>query len=914
MKKCIEIFCAFVFLAFSQSAFSAEKPESDLTVNQNTTESPEGDAQMETEQKNIINFVEKDAEENIEKVKVTGSRIKRINLEGPNPVTIFTKEDLDNSGYLSVSEFLENTSLSNFGDPLIHDRSTLTLVNGKRLVYDGVVDLIPTSAIERIEILRDGASALYGSDVVGGVINIITKKAISSPEISLKAAPSLYPFYKGGSQAEASAVYGKAFDKGHFVSTLQFQYNEGIKARDRKKWINDTFLNTSPYPSFRTKNGAIVDPKCPEDLQVKQGSDIVACKHNFIPYAYISQNTTYFSSYNYAEYKWMNEISLYTQWFGFWQGSTKMDQPIIDSKRGLSLPNEHKMSMGSGSEGTLLYIFDDVYRDESSNNIFLDGLVGAKGYISKTWDFDLSLKWSNIWTNNIYANHPYKADLEKIIVSGLYDPFDPSKRDFSSVRLHDSVYKDNDTRFFTSLDFSGETGFWGIDMAVGAQAYYNKYRNHADPKVIKGEIYALAAAETKDLPSRTLVAAYVEGIKNFSDVLEIQAAGRLDRYSDFGWTANPKLAVRFQPFSQFFVRSSVGSSFEAPALSDLYTPETTGYITIYDELACYNELRDNKHFDPIYNSNIGEGFESKESKDKLIKDFLIEQSDVVENKKLSKAGKTAFKSLANKLGDQNYCRFQSFPGTFKGNKNLKETKALTASLGFHWEVSEDHSLTVDYWWNSLSGTPIDSLHGNKKAIDAELKYGKKYVEKQGVQYERDNTQAYNPIKNPVSSLINIGGKQLSGVDVRWESDFSNWNLASGNFYFKDEFSNVIKAGVETFPGMGYVNNLGKFGLPKWRNFATFGWQSPKHNISLLLKSVAGVKKTYNEFETLPMSHILDMFYQYNMDMKTSFKLGWYNLLFSDPVIDDSRKQGLKFDRSFFDIIGPHFFVEMRRVL
>ena len=63
-------------------------------------------------------------------------------------------------------------------------------------------------------------------------------------------------------------------------------------------------------------------------------------------------------------------------------------------------------------------------------------------------------------------------------------------------------------------------------------------------------------------------------------------------------------------------------------------------------------------------------------------------------------------ALTNKLGNQNYCQSQDFKGKEKGNKNLKETKALTASLGFHWELNEDHSLTADYWFNSLSGCPI----------------------------------------------------------------------------------------------------------------------------------------------------------------------------------------------------------------
>ncbi|MCY4321669.1 MAG: hypothetical protein OXC37_04635, partial [Bdellovibrionaceae bacterium] len=109
-----------------------------------------------------------------------------------------------------------------------------------------------------------------------------------------------------------------------------------------------------------------------------------------------------------------------------------------------------------------------------------------------------------------------------------------------------------------------------------------------------------------------------------------------------------------------------------------------------------------------------------------------------------------------------------------------------------------------------------------------------------------------------------------------------------------------------------VNNLGKFGLHKWRNFATIGWKNKKHNISLLLKSVASVKKTYDEFENLPTSHLLDAFYQYYKNEKTAFKFGFYNILFLEPTIDDSRKQGSNFDSSFYNLRGPHIFIELRQ--
>ena len=830
----------------------------------------------------------------VEKIKVTGSRIKRIDMEGPSPITIFSKEDLDNSGYFSVSEFLTNTSLSNFGETLIHNRSTLILVNGTRLVYNNVTDLIPQSAIERIEVLRDGASALYGSDVVGGVINIITKKDLDQLEFTIKLAPA----YSGASRMDSSFVVGKSFSKWHFISAFQLQYDQGLKREQRKDWYNSYYLPYSPHASFKTEQGVIISDSCPQKLKKKNG-----CDHDLVPYGYLIPNSFLFSNYNYLEYDITSELSFYSQWMGIGMRKKQLKQPILDD---LELPANHKMSQGVGSPGTLQYLFQDSWRDTFLSHYFLDGLIGLKGYLSKTWDFDFSLKWSNIWSYTNYKNHFYKDDITKAIVSGAYDPFNSKVRDFSSVRLYDAVYKDHDGRWFSSLDFSGEA-FWDIGLAFGLQAYYNRYKNTPDPKVKAGEIFALSAVDTGVL-TRNVVAGYVEAVKVFSKMWELQVAGRVDRYSDFGWTFNPKLALRFQAQENFLARASIGTSFEAPNLSDLYVPESTGYIPIYDTVACYNELKQNKHFEEINQSLSNK---KEKEKDHLIREFLIEQSSVVENKELSSEIKSAFQNLADKLGEQANCRRQYFQGTTKGNKNLKETEAITASLGFLWQISEDHSLTVDYWFNHLSGSPLGSF-ASKKTIDAELRHGKDYVQKRGGQYERDNQDPYNKIKNPIASTINIGGKRLSGLDISWESDFPHFRLAGGHFYFEDDLSAVLTSGVETFPGMGYVNNLGKFSLPKWRNFATLGWKNQRHDFSLLLKSTASVKKAYNEFDSLPASHLLDVFYQYYMSEKTAFKFGFYNALFLDPVKDDSIKQGLKFDSNFYNLRTPHFFVELRQ--
>ena len=149
------------------------------------------------------------SEESVERIQVTGSHIKRIDIEGPSPVQILDRSDLDRSGYNSVADVLRDTTANSFGSlreasgsnasNVAHvnlrglgSSSTLVLLNGQRLPSNAVtgsvdLNLIPMAAVERIEVLKDGASALYGSDALGGVVNIITRKDFSGTEASIES-------------------------------------------------------------------------------------------------------------------------------------------------------------------------------------------------------------------------------------------------------------------------------------------------------------------------------------------------------------------------------------------------------------------------------------------------------------------------------------------------------------------------------------------------------------------------------------------------------------------------------------------------------------------------------------------------------------------------------------------------------
>ena len=171
-------------------------------------------------------------EASFEKISVTGSRIKRIDVESASPVTIIGREDLEISGLTDIGDFLQSipsmsgspigttTNNGGNGSVLIDLRGlgtarTLTLVNGKRVVDGGDFQAIPAAMIEQVEILKDGASAVYGADAVAGVVNIVTRRDFNGIELS--AQTSDWNSTNGAGQDSFSIIAGKQFDDGNFV-------------------------------------------------------------------------------------------------------------------------------------------------------------------------------------------------------------------------------------------------------------------------------------------------------------------------------------------------------------------------------------------------------------------------------------------------------------------------------------------------------------------------------------------------------------------------------------------------------------------------------------------------------------------------------------------------------------------------
>src|SRR5712691_3227310 len=194
------------------------------------------------------------AQQTVERVEITGSSIKRIDAETALPVQIVTRQEIEATGSANVEQFLQGLGLALQGNSNsvvasasgattggvssvslrgLGSQRTLVLIDGKRVSAGGTltdsttvdVNHIPVAAIERVEVLKDGASAIYGSDAIAGVINFILRKDYKGGEASAYTNLTQYP--GGGTGWGVNGLIGFGdMAKDSFNGTMSFDYRK----------------------------------------------------------------------------------------------------------------------------------------------------------------------------------------------------------------------------------------------------------------------------------------------------------------------------------------------------------------------------------------------------------------------------------------------------------------------------------------------------------------------------------------------------------------------------------------------------------------------------------------------------------------------------------------------------------------
>ena len=566
-----------------------------------------------------------------QRVEIVGSRIPRLAAEEAVPVQIITRAEIARSGVDNVEQLLDRVS-ANFGGhheamglgdgdtPGLSAASlrgfgngeTLVLLNGRRLANYAftstsgpAVDLhaIPLAAIDRVEILKDGASALYGSDAIAGVINFVTRQDYSGAEIALGSSATEHG---GGGNSHASAAGGlgdAARDGFNLFGVLDLREARTLRAAQRP------FTSTGYRPELGLKSTSPV--AWPANIRMPgDGRPIVIS-----PFTADCPAQTVLRDRSCA-FDSVNALTLEApsrQVDALGRGTLRLPDDAEAYAEVLAATNtiQYRIAPSPGVPGVAPYVLPATspyyptglgltgdltlaYRTaplggrrsevRSDNLRVLAGLRWRMG----PWDMDSAASLNATRARERYlSGYIDSARLSAALATGLVNPFGPSGPEGDAL-LRDTVIGGN------SRDAVGRTqqldlrasrelvALVGGPMAValGVEGRHETLRDSEKP--VAAEIVGATPAAPKQ-GARSAQAAFVELVTPFAKGFEVQAAARLDHYSDFGAALNPKLAIRLQPAAEWLLRASIGRGFRAPSLPELYTQQVSSLEYVLDD-------------------------------------------------------------------------------------------------------------------------------------------------------------------------------------------------------------------------------------------------------------------------------------------------------------------------------------------
>lgn len=567
---------------------------------------------------------------------VTGTRIRGAAPVGAAPI-VLSREDLAKSGYATVAQLIQATpqnfgggpsettpglSIRNGADanlgngPGVNLRglgpsSTLVLFNGVRPALGGVsgtfadLSLVPSLAVERVEILADGASALYGSDAVAGVVNIVPRRNFDGAETAARIGLA-----NGFNEYSLGQIFGRRWSSGHAVLAYEHYHRDNLAASDRDYATED--LRPFGGLDYRTSYGAPgtivaggrsfgipagqngraltagqLSADRPNLGDVWASSDLLPRQSRDAVYAGASQDfgadLTLFGDLMWAQ--------------------RDFERRSIAEVRTSSVTSANPFyvdPIGGGQPIQVRYNYTGDFGPMTNSGSVraLNGVVGAT-YRLKAWSATASAGYGRQTEAtrtdnqiNTYRLGLALADTNPVTAYNLFgDPGSTSKATIDKVRGFSSSRGRAAVWFVAAKAdgplFSLPAGV--ARLAVGAERREEEYQ--------KSSISDLAAAAPRSIPNayppgRTVSAAYAElRVPLLGEGqtplrrLDLSLAGRVERYDQWGVTRNPKVGLDWRPIKGLVLRGAYGTSFHAPSFENqIIGIGTVGYqpITIPD--------------------------------------------------------------------------------------------------------------------------------------------------------------------------------------------------------------------------------------------------------------------------------------------------------------------------------------------
>jgi iron complex outermembrane receptor protein len=567
----------------------------------------------------------------IQEVVVTGTLIKRANAETAEAVTILKADALKDQGIVNVEQALNTLTANNpalniaasvgtfsGGGTYANLRGlgngrTLVLLDGQRLANNAftgnAVDLsgIPFSAIDQVEVLREGASALYGSDAIAGVINFITKKNYQGAEVQGNFDR---PQDNGGGNGEVDFTVGHgdlSNDGYNVMATFSYSKQQELRATQRD-FSAYGFYPAGGYTSTNnpgTWPGSFIDsngnnwqagyPTCESNPFLTEYFGNCAYRYSaatdLLPKSDEASGMLAFTKAlpgnNQFQAQYFYTQSEVTGWSGpmFYFFPLDPASPYYPTASQLTCSggaancSTPGPDLADGGDA----VWSDPYNNRYSGNINVEQRIlltfsGTNG----GWDYATQINWSkNHNDNRNVLDYPNEAVLAPGgVLSDLINPFGPQSA--AGQALINSSYVNGvyalgeDTRWSLDGHASHELGDafnsgTPATVAVGFDVGGERFVYGTTPY---NDLVSAATGLTDSAVegSRQTQAAFMELDLPVTKSVDVDLSDREDRYSDFGRTNNAKVSVRYQPTTFLTFRGTASTGFRAPTLYDLYSP------------------------------------------------------------------------------------------------------------------------------------------------------------------------------------------------------------------------------------------------------------------------------------------------------------------------------------------------------
>jgi iron complex outermembrane receptor protein len=821
-------------------------------------------------------------------VYVTGSNLKRTDKEGSSPVSVITAQDIKNAGVSSVSDLMKlvpsmgsdsNSDLASGGNFArgvataslrgLGSSSTLILLNGRRItpapyadpnegnsvLYD--LNSIPLAAIERIEILQDGASAIYGSDAIAGVINFILKSNYNGAEISARGgANDAGNFRRKG----LTGIFGMGeldVDGYTFMVTADVNQRDRVARRDatdieyeQLQVLNGRFASryssaVSQYPTaYRetragSKNFGVTQATgpanmrfnlgCPADQQLTgstalgllststllgrtfcnydadrfletqgDGKDINVLAHGELK---LGSNITAFSDVAYSraqrDYTGAPITIGTTSVTNFTASGTGEPYQTI-------LPIGHPDNPFPNARSSAAYRFTNLRGGSSVLNEGVRAVAGLKG-AHFGWDWESALLWNRAKNTTDVYGRLYLPTLRRLVNDNwslAQVAADPS--------IGHDVITHNESEI-SQWDFKGSREFGrlpggAIGVAAGGELRRESIGLQPDPLVASGQIYGLANTILDS--SRNVKSAFVEMRFPVLKNVEVNWAGRVDKYDNLERNFVPKYGFKWNVTDMFAFRGSYAKGFRAPSLSQVVPGGAQFFLS--------------EVFDP-------------------------KRCEADENTPKAGGGTTQDCS-------------RSIAGTGGFNADLKPETSKTHSLGLIFSPTSYFDMTLDYYRirrenEIVLGSSADALKSEDRSpqnVTRNTDPASFLVDANGAPIA-----GTGPLLMVATPWMNRGMTELSGADIeaRLRNKLGSWGALSTTLRstYTRSYKIQQQAGDPTNNVVGTYPNLYDWALstgntiPRWKASISTTWTQADHAVNLSVNYVGPIslQRTYD---------------------------------------------------------------------